>query len=181
MKIDKKDIPILKLLLNELVKPINSNGIDYNSLPEKFKQDFKDKNKLHSEFRRFANIFDKAGAGKFKQSDNGWALILVIPNSYGFDFDQFYKKQNRLEQKEEFEFRISKIKSKTYIPVLILGAFGGLYSLYNLLKDFEIIKVNQPIEKKTLLQKKSKDDNSTFNISNKHYDTLQPIEEANNK
>ncbi|GGW50233.1 hypothetical protein [Arenibacter certesii] len=163
LKIKKEDIPVLKVLLSELVKPINSNGIDFSSLPGKFKQDFTDNNKLDTEFRRFANIFDKSGAGKFKQSTVGWALILVTPNSYGFDFDSFYKRINREERREKFEFNISKIKSKTYVPMIILGAFGGVYSLWNLLKDFEIIKTSPSFENRKTLQEEVTIDTLSLN------------------
>ncbi|RJE72965.1 hypothetical protein [Reichenbachiella sp. MSK19-1] len=146
MKIEKKDIPILKGLLSELIKPINSNGIDFDSLPKDFKQNFNNNNNdLDTEFRRFANIFDKAEAGKFEQSQTGWALILRTSNSYGFDFDDYFKTQNRKERKAELDFQISKIKAKTFIPVLILGSFGGIYSGISLLKDFGIIP-NKEIE-----------------------------------
>ena len=68
MHINKEDLPILNHLLTELVKPINSNGIDYSSLPNEYQLKFKDNNLKDTEFRKFANIFDKIDAGKYEQS-----------------------------------------------------------------------------------------------------------------
>jgi len=160
MHINKEDLPILNHLLTELVKPINSNGIDYSSLPNEYQLKFKDNNLKDTEFRKFANIFDKIDAGKYEQSKIGWALILPVSNSYGFDFNKFYEKQIIKEKKENYDYQISKIKAKTFIPILILGMFGGLYSLFSLLTDVGIINLNQKSEIQST-QKYLETDNST--------------------
>ncbi|WP_040278984.1 hypothetical protein [Psychroserpens damuponensis] len=173
MYINKEDLPILNYLLTELVKPINSNGIDYSSLPIEYQLKFKDNNKKDTEFRKFANIFDKSNAGKFVQSKIGWALILPIANSHGFDFNKFYEKQIIKEKKEIYDYQISRIKAKTFIPILILGMFGGVYSFYSLLKDIGIINLNQNKEIHSN-QENLETNNTTKNIEfEKSHDSIK--------
>ncbi|MCD8413711.1 hypothetical protein [Tenacibaculum finnmarkense] len=56
--------------------------------------------------------------------------IEIIENGGWIKYKKLKKdKEERLEKKLEYDLKISKLKSKTILPVLFLGAFGGVYSL----------------------------------------------------
>ncbi len=38
-------------------------------------------------------------------------------------------KADKIDRKLKYDLRTSKIKAKTFVPVMILGAFGGIYSI----------------------------------------------------
>jgi len=52
-------------------------------------------------------------------------------------------KSDNTNKKLIYDLRISKIKAKTFIPIMLLGAFGGIYSGYKFIKDLSILKNDQ--------------------------------------
>jgi len=62
-------------------------------------------------------------------------------------------KSVRAEQKEIFDYNLSKWKSKTFWPILILGLFGGIYSAIDLYE--KVISKNLNHEQKVVQPYKS--------------------------
>lgn len=63
-------------------------------------------------------------------------------------------KSTRAEQKEIFDYNLSKWKSKTFWPILILGLFGGIYSAIDLYEKVitKILNQEQKITRPDKLQ-----------------------------
>ena len=55
-------------------------------------------------------------------------------------------KSDKADRKLGYDLKISRIKANTYVPVMILGAFGGIYSGYKLITDLTTSKNNQEIQ-----------------------------------
>ena len=84
-------------------------------------------------------------------------------------------KSERSEQKELYDYNISKWQSKTFWPVLIFGLFGGIYSGIDLYDKVSTKIVNH--ESKSFAKKhKSKLHESDRSILNQNYiDSLSKI------
>lgn len=48
-------------------------------------------------------------------------------------------KLDKADKKLEYDLKISRIKLNTYVPVMVLGAFGGIYSGYQFMKDLGVL------------------------------------------
>ena len=106
----KKDLPVLKHLLKELINSEGA-GIIFNSLPIELKKDRSD-NEIELIFRKFANIFLKYNAGEYFDNGFGWVTIKETPITFSINFEKEYEKELKNEEKERIEFEKSKIDLK---------------------------------------------------------------------
>lgn len=100
--------------------------------------------------------------GKDIKDKGGWNKYLKLKK----------EKEDKIEKKLSYDLKISKIKSKTFIPILILGAFGGIYSGYKLIKDLRILKSDQQIQEAKQQKEKEQLKSHTLTLTKKSLDSL---------
>ena len=110
--------------------------------------------KNHNEYRDYRNLV------QFKMGEE-LDLVRIIPgnkwivsdkgkrisenNGWIAHVEREKDKERKISEKLDFDLTISKIRAKTFVPILVLGAIGGIYSsikigllLYSLLYPKEV-------------------------------------------
>lgn len=124
-------------------------------------------------------IIDILESERWIEKDKGWykltkpsITIIQKHNSYSNYYKFNTKKEERKDRKETYDYYFSKYRKKTFWIVLILGLFGGIYSIYDFIERLSKPKTTQSQQSPKEETKAKLDKSHTLILDKKSLDSL---------